>query len=63
MFGMSIGGLLAAAVTIVLFAWGIYLGAKGIMAEAPPFHEGGHAPGTEGTFDPMFRAGGTHKAA
>ncbi|MDH5527420.1 MAG: hypothetical protein OEY97_08960 [Nitrospirota bacterium] len=64
MFGMSFAGLMATGITLVLFAWGVYMGAKGIMTEAPPFREGGHAPGAKGTFDPLLHPhGGTRKAA
>ncbi|MDH4228947.1 MAG: hypothetical protein OEW11_04260 [Nitrospirota bacterium] len=58
MFGMTIGATLAVAITGVLFLWGLYMGLRGVLAEAPPFREGGHAWGKEGTFDPLFTEGG-----
>lgn len=38
----------------VLFLWGIWLGLAGLTADHPPFREGGHAPGAEGTYDPAY---------
>ncbi len=37
--------------TYVAFAWALWMGYKGINADAPPFHEGGHAVGGKGTYD------------
>ncbi|MFQ5509930.1 MAG: hypothetical protein ACE5FN_11440 [Leptospirillia bacterium] len=50
--GMEVGAFIFAMGWFALALWGVYLGLRGIMAEAPPFHEGGHAPGAEGSFDP-----------
>lgn len=50
--GMSVTGWLFFLSTGALFLWGLWIGWKGIMADMPAFHEGGHAPRSKGTFDP-----------
>lgn len=50
--GMTAGGFAFAALTTVLFAWGVWVGLRGAFAEAPEFKQGGHAPGGAGSYDP-----------
>lgn len=48
--------------TYALFAWGVWLGYKGMTAYSPPFKEGGHAVGGPGTYDDRCRVGGAKGA-
>ncbi|MBI5137505.1 MAG: hypothetical protein HZA24_09270 [Nitrospirae bacterium] len=57
MFGMTISGVLFVLGTVVLFAWGVWMGYKGIMADAPELVEGFHALGAPGTYDEHCRIG------
>jgi hypothetical protein len=50
----TLPGALFTLGVIALFGWGVALGLIGALAEAPPFREGGHAPGATGTFDPRL---------
>jgi hypothetical protein len=50
--GLSVTGWLFAVVTTVLFVWGVWMALLGMRAPMPGFHEGGHAPGAKGSFDP-----------
>jgi hypothetical protein len=50
--GLSVTGWLFAVGTTALFAWGVWIALLGMRAQMPGFHEGGHAPGAKGTFDP-----------
>ncbi len=48
--------------TYTLFAWGLWLGYKGMTADAPPFKAGGHAIGGPGTYDDRCVIGGSKGA-
>ncbi|MFQ5508940.1 MAG: hypothetical protein ACE5FN_06345 [Leptospirillia bacterium] len=48
---LSVGFVILSYGAILLAIW---MGYKGIVAKMPPFHEGGHAPGGEGTYDPRY---------
>ncbi len=41
-------------VTYGAILWAFWLGSKGMAAKMPPFHEGGHAPGAQGTYDSHY---------
>lgn len=51
---MSAFAVLTVLATAVLFLWGIRMGVSGLCASHRPFKDGGHAPGGEGTYDPLF---------
>ena len=44
-------------ITYTALGWAVWMGFKGIRADAPPFHEGGHAVGDPGTYDEHCRIG------
>ena len=54
---MTLTSILFVAVVFAAFAWAIWMGYKGVTAEAPEFHEGGHGIGDEGTYDPHCHIG------
>ncbi len=43
--------------TYVALGWAAWMGYKGMNAEAPSFHEGGHGVGDTGTYDEHCRIG------
>jgi hypothetical protein len=51
---ITLPGALFILGVIALFGWGVVVGLIGALADAPPFREGGHAPGAAGTFDPRL---------
>lgn len=53
---LTIAGALVVLGLITLFGWGVVVGLIGAFADAPPFREGGHAPGARGSDDPRMGA-------
>lgn len=53
---LTVVGALFALGVVALFGWGVVVGLIGAFADAPPFREGGHAPGARGTYDPRMGA-------
>lgn len=59
----TIAGWLFAGATTALFAWGLWLGLRGVLAEHKAWLSFGHAPGAPGTYDSRHaRPGGTRAA-